>query len=416
MTSPLPADRDAANVPGLATRGIRTGHHRTVEGEHCEPIFATSSFVFESAAEAAARFAGEQPGNIYSRFTNPTVRAFEERLAVLEGGEACVATASGMAAILATCMGLLQAGDRILASRSLFGSTTMLFDKYLARFGIATDYVALTDLDAWAAGICPETKLLFVETPSNPLTEMVSIRELSELARANDCVLAVDNCFCTPALQRPLELGADLVIHSATKYLDGQGRCVGGAVVGDAKRVGEDIFGVIRTAGPSLSPFNAWLFLKGLETLSLRMQAHSANAAALAEWLSGHPGVARVHYPGLAAHPQHHLVGSGPRAQQCSGGGIVAFEVATPGPEQARIGAWSLIDATEMLSITANLGDTKTTITHPATTTHGRLSPEAREAAGISEALIRIAVGLEDLADIQADLECGLSSSYRSLG
>jgi O-succinylhomoserine sulfhydrylase len=404
----------ALNAPGLATQAIRTGHYRTAEGEHCEPIFATSSFVFESAAEAAARFAGEQPGNIYSRFTNPTVRAFEERLAALEGGEACVATASGMAAILATCMGLLQAGDRILASRSLFGSTTMLFDKYLARFGIGTDYVALTDLGAWEAGLRPETKLLFVETPSNPLTEMVEIRALSELAHTHDCVFAVDNCFCTPALQRPLELGADLVIHSATKYLDGQGRCVGGAVVGDAKRVGEDVFGVVRTAGPSLSPFNAWLFLKGLETLSLRMQAHSANAAALAEWLSEHPAVARVHYPGLAGHPQHHLVGAGPQAQQRSGGGIVAFEVATADPGQARAAAWSLIDATEMLSITANLGDTKTTITHPATTTHGRLSPEAREAAGISEALIRIAVGLEDLCDIQADLERGLSSSYRS--
>jgi O-succinylhomoserine sulfhydrylase len=414
--APDPATPAQARALGLATRAIRTGHQRTAEGEHCEPIFPTSSFVFASAAEAAARFAGEQPGNIYSRFTNPTVRAFEERLAALEGGEACVATASGMAAILATCMGLLQAGDRILASRSLFGSTTMLFDKYLARFGVATDYVALTDLDGWAAAMRSETKLLFVETPSNPLTEMASIRALAALAHAHDCLLAVDNCFCTPALQRPLELGADLVIHSATKYLDGQGRCVGGAVVGDAKRVGEDVFGVVRTAGPSLSPFNAWLFLKGLETLALRMQAHSTNAAALAGWLAAHPAIARVHYPGLASHPQRHLVGQGPEAQQSSGGGIVAFEVAAPDPSRARAAAWALIDATELLSITANLGDTKTTITHPATTTHGRLSPEARAAAGISEGLIRIAVGLEDLADIQADLARGLEAVRASAG
>jgi O-succinylhomoserine sulfhydrylase len=395
---------------GSLTRAIRTGHQRTAEGEHCEPIFATSSFVFESAAEAAARFAGEQPGNIYSRFTNPTVRAFEERLAAMEGGAACVATASGMAAILATCMGLLQAGDRILASRSLFGSTTMLFDKYLSRFGIGTDYVALSDLDAWEQSLGERTRLLFVETPSNPLTEMVSIRRLSEIAHAKGCLLAVDNCFCTPALQRPLGLGADLVIHSATKYLDGQGRCVGGAVVGDKKRVGEDVFGVVRTAGPSMSPFNAWLFLKSLETLSLRMRAHSASAHTLANWLEAHPAVERVHYPGLPSHPQHHLVGDGTEAQQSNGGGIVSFEVAAPSRDRAREAAWSVIDATRMLSITANLGDAKTTITHPATTTHGRLSPEARAEAGISEGLIRIAVGLEDLADIQNDLARGLES------
>jgi O-succinylhomoserine sulfhydrylase len=404
---------DGAGLPrelGLTTRAIRTGHRRTAEGEHCEPIFATSSFVFESAAEAAARFAGEQPGNIYSRFTNPTVRAFEERLAAMEGGAACVATASGMAAILATCMGLLQSGDRILASRSLFGSTTMLFDKYLRRFGIETDYVALSDLDAWERGLTEQTRLLFVETPSNPLTEMVSISRLSELARAKNCLLAVDNCFCTPALQRPLDHGADLVIHSATKYLDGQGRCVGGAVVGDAKRVGEDVFGVVRTAGPSMSPFNAWLFLKGLETLGLRMRAHSASAHALAQWLDAHPAVERVHYPGLASHPQHHLVGNGPDAQQFNGGGIVSFEVRAPSRDRARETAWSVIDATRLLSITANLGDTKTTITHPATTTHGRLSPEARAEAGIGEDLIRIAVGLEDLADIQNDLSRGLDA------
>ncbi|MEY6433562.1 O-succinylhomoserine sulfhydrylase [Thioalkalicoccus limnaeus] len=384
---------------GFATRAIRTGHHRTAEAEHSEPIFATSSYVFASAAQAAARFAGDDPGNIYSRFSNPTVRAFEERLAVLEGGESCVATASGMSAILAVCLGLLQAGDRILSSRSLFGSTTMLFNKYLARFGIATDYVPLSDLAAWAAAIGPRTRLLYCETPSNPLTEMVDIRALADLAHAQACLLVVDNCFCTPALQRPLALGADLVIHSATKYLDGQGRCVGGAVVGDRQRVGEEVFGVLRTAGPSLSPFNAWVFLKGLETLSLRMDAHSRAAAALADWLATHPGVTRVHYPGRPDHPQHHLVG----AQMRGGGGIVSFEVA--GGQAA---AWCLIDATELISITANLGDVKTTITHPATTTHGRLSPPERAEAGITDGLIRIAVGLEDLADIQADLARGL--------
>jgi len=402
--APASAPEPAAEQQwGLATRAIRVGHQRTAEGEHCEPIFTTSSFVFANAAEAAARFSGEIPGNIYSRFTNPTVRAFEQRLAAMEGGESCVATASGMSAILATCMGLLKAGDHIVSSRSVFGSTTMLFDKYMARFGIETTYVELNALDAWAAAIRPSTRLLFVETPSNPLTEMTAIPPLAELAHAHGCVLAVDNCFCTPALQRPLSLGADLVIHSATKYLDGQGRCVGGAVVGDAKRVGEDVFGVVRTAGPSLSPFNAWLFLKGLETLELRMLAHSAAALELARWLQDKSGAARVHYPGLDSHPQHHLVGAG--AQQLAGGGIVSFEVVG-----GREAAWRVIDATRLCSITANLGDTKTTITHPATTTHGRLSPEAREASGISEGLIRIAVGLEAVADIQADLAIGLGA------
>ena len=403
--SPGPAsapESPSGQLWSLATRAIRVGHQRTAEGEHCEPIFTTSSFVFANAAEAAARFAGDAPGNIYSRFTNPTVRAFEQRLAALEGGDACVATASGMSAILATCMGLLKAGDHIVSSRSVFGSTTMLFDKYMARFGIETTYVELNALDAWAAAIRPSTRLLFVETPSNPLTEMTAIPPLADLARSHGCVLAVDNCFCTPALQRPLSLGADLVIHSATKYLDGQGRCVGGAVVGDAKRVGEDVFGVVRTAGPSLSPFNAWLFLKGLETLELRMLAHSAAALELARWLQDQPGVARVHYPGLDSHPQHQLVGT----QQRTGGGIVSFEVVG-----GRETAWRVIDATRLCSITANLGDTKTTITHPATTTHGRLSPEAREASGISEGLIRIAVGLEAVRDIQADLAIGLGAA-----
>ena len=388
---------------GLATRAIRTGHRRTAEGEHSEPLFLTSSFVFASAAEAAARFAGESPGNIYSRFTNPTVRVFEERLAAMEGGACCVATASGMAAILSTCLGLLRAGDHLVSSRSIFGSTTMLFDRYLSRFGIETSYVPLDDLDAWAAAIRPQTRLLFVETPSNPLTEMADIAALSDLAHANDCVLAVDNCFCTPALQRPLALGADLVIHSATKYLDGQGRCVGGAVVGDAKRVGEDVFGVLRTAGPSMSPFNAWLFLKGLETLELRMLAHASSALSLSRWLASEPRVARVYYPGLESHPQHALVGEG--RQQRAGGGIVAFEVA--GGQAA---AWRVIDAMRLCSITANLGDTKTTVTHPATTTHGRLGSEARAAAGIGDGLIRIAVGLETPEDIRRDIARGLDA------
>ncbi len=383
------------------TVAVRAGVHRTGEGEHSEAIFATSSFVFASAAEAAARFAGESPGNIYARFTNPTVRSFEERLAALEGGDACVATASGMAAILATCMALLQQGDHVVSSRSIFGSTTVLFNKYLPRFGIGCDYATLGDLEDWARRITPATRMLFVETPSNPLTELGDIRALADLARRHGCLLVVDNCFCTPALQRPLELGADIVIHSATKYLDGQGRAVGGAVVGDRKLVGEEVFGVLRTAGPTMSPFAAWIFLKGLETLHLRMQAHSRGALRLAEWLARQPAVRRVHYPGLPTHPQHALA----LTQQSAGGGIVAFEVAG-----GREAAWRVIDSTRMLSITANLGDVKTTITHPATTTHGRLSPEQREAAGIGEGLLRVAVGLEAVEDIQRDLARGLDN------
>ena len=385
----------------LATRAIRVGHERTGEMEHSEPIFATSSFVFGSAAEAAARFAGDEPGNIYARFTNPTVRAFEQRLAAMEGGEACVATASGMSAILATCMGLMQQGDHLLSSRSIFGSTTVLFDKYLSRFGIETTYVDLDDLAAWESAIRPNTRMLFVETPSNPLTTLGDIRALADIARARGCVLVVDNCFCTPALQRPLQLGTHIVVHSATKYIDGQGRALGGAVVGDSKLVGEEIFGVLRTAGPTMSPFNAWIFLKGLETLQLRMQAHSLAAGQLAAWLQTHPAVQRVHYPGLPSHPQYELA----QRQQTAPGGIVGFEV-----KGGRTGAWSLIDATRMLSITANLGDAKTTITHPATTTHGRLSDEQRAQAGISQGLVRVAVGLEDVADIQADLARGLDA------
>lgn len=381
------------------TLAIRAGQHRTAEGEHSEPIFPTSSYVFASAAEAAARFSGAQPGNIYSRFTNPTVRIFEQRLAALEGGAACVATASGMSAILATCLALLKQGDHLLSSRAVFGTTTVLFSNYLWRCGIETSYVPLADLDAWKAAIRPDTRMLFIETPSNPLTELGDIRALADLAHAHGCLLVVDNCFCTPALQKPLTLGADIVIHSATKYLDGQGRCVGGAVVGDAERVGKEVYGFLRTCGPTLSPFNAWVFLKGLETLSLRMRAHSANALALATWLETHPAVARVYYPGLASHPQYALA----KAQQSDFAGIVSFEVRGGQPE-----AWRVIDATRMLSITANLGDVKSTITHPATTTHGRLTPEQRAAAGISDGLIRVAVGLEDIADIRADLARGL--------
>ncbi len=380
----------------LATRAIRVGHHRTPEGEHSEPIFPTSSYVFASAAEAAARFSGEQPGNIYSRFTNPTVRIFEERLAALEDGESCVAFGSGMAAILATCIGLLKSGDHIVCSRSVFGTTTILFTKFMARFGVETTFVSLVDIDEWQQAIRPETRLLFLETPSNPLTQIADIKELSDLAKANDALLVIDNCFCTPALQQPLKLGADIVVHSATKYLDGQGRAMGGAVVGDSKLVGEEVFGVLRTAGPTLSPFNAWIFLKGLETLELRMKAHSANALALAHWLEQQAAVEKIYFPGLTSHPQHELA----KQQQSDFGGILSFEV-----KGGREAAWRLIDSTRMLSITANLGDTKTTITHPSTTTHGRLTDEQKAETGITEGLIRIAVGLENIKDIQADLQ-----------
>lgn len=383
------------------TRAVRAGRQRTPEGEHSEALFLTSSYVFANAAEAAARFSGEQPGNIYSRFTNPTVRAFEQRLATLEGGACCVATASGMAAILSTCAGLLKSGDHIVSSRSIFGTTTVLFTNYLAKFGIETTFVPLADLEAWEAAIRPETRLLFIETPSNPLTELADIRRLAEIAHARGCLLAVDNCFCTPALQRPLEWGADIVIHSATKYLDGQGRCVGGAVIGDAERVGKEVYGFLRTAGPAMSPFNAWVFLKGLETLTLRMKAHSDSALVLARWLEQQPGVARVYHPGLESHPQHELA----VCQQQGFGGIVSFEV-----KGGKENAWAVIDATRVFSITANLGDAKSTITHPATTTHGRLAPEQRAAVGISDGLVRLAVGLESVADLQADLARGLAA------
>ena len=387
----------------LETRAVRAGQQRTAEGEHSEAIFPTSSYVFGSAAEAAARFSGDQPGNIYSRFTNPTVRTFEQRLAALEGGESCVATASGMAAILSTCMGLLKAGDHIVSSRSIFGTTTLLFSNYLARFGVETSFVPLAELPAWEAALRPQTRLLFLETPSNPLTEIADIAALAELAHAHDCLLAVDNCFCTPVLQQPLALGADIVIHSATKYLDGQGRCIGGAVVGDGERVGKDVYGFLRTAGPTMSPFNAWVFLKGLETLSLRMHAHCATALALAQWLEQQPDVARVYHPGLVSHPQHALATS----QQRGYGGIVSFELKGGQRE-----AWAFVDATRIFSITANLGDAKSTVTHPATTTHGRLTPEQRQAAGISDGLIRLAAGLESVTDLQADLARGFAALH----
>ena len=381
------------------TLAIRAGQTRTAEGEQSEPIFPTSSYVFASAAEAAARFSGEQPGNIYSRFTNPTVRTFEHRLAALEGAESCVATASGMSAILSTCLALLKSGDHIVSSRSIFGSTTGLFTNYLAKLGIETSFVNLPDIADWQAAIRPQTRLLFLETPSNPLTEMADIAQLAGLARANDCLLAVDNCFCTPALQQPIKLGADIVIHSATKYLDGQGRCVGGAVLGRKDIVGEEVFGFLRTAGPSMSPFNAWVFLKGLETLSLRMKAHSRNALELAQWLEQQASVKRVYYPGLESHPQHQLA----KTQQSGFGGLLTFEL--QGGKEA---GWNLIDATRMISITANLGDTKTTITHPATTTHSRLTDEQRAQAGIDDSLIRVAVGLENIEDLKTDLARGI--------
>lgn len=388
---------------GFATAAIHAGQVRTMEGEQSEPIFPTSSYVFANAAQAAARFAGTESGNIYSRFTNPTVRNFEERLARLEGGEACVATASGMAAILATGMSLLKTGDHIVASRAIFGTTALLFSQLFARFGVETTFVTLSDYAAWKSALRPNTRLLFLETPSNPLCELADIAQVAALAHSHGAVLAVDNVFCTPALQRPLELGADLVLHSATKYLDGQGRCVGGAVVGSRALVAEGIYGFMRTAGPTLSPFNAWIFLKGLETLELRMRAHCAAALQLAEWLVAQPGVTRVYYPGLSTHPQHELAAR----QQRAFGGILSFEL-----DGGQESAWKFIDAVRIISITANLGDTKSTITHPATTTHGRLTPEARIAAGINPGLVRVSVGLEDIHDLQLDFERGLNAAF----
>lgn len=387
------------NDYSLETQAIRAGHHRTHEGEHSLPIFATSSYVFNSAEEASLRFTGQLPGNVYSRFTNPTVAAFQERLALMEKGERCLAFASGMAAIMAVGMGLLKAGDHVVCSRGVFGNTVLLFQNYFGKFGVATDFVDLTDLAAWEAAIRPNTRFLFLETPSNPLTEIADVTELASIAHRHGCLLVVDNCFCTPALQKPFELGADIVVHSATKYLDGHGRCVGGAVIAGSEIIEKSIYPYLRTGGAAMSPFNAWVFLSGLETLAVRMKAHCDNALALAQWLERQPGVSRVYYPGLPSHPQHELA----RRQQSHFGAIVSFEL-SGGKEHA----WRLIDATEMLSITANLGDVKTTITHPATTTHGRLTPEVRAAAGIKDGLVRVSVGLENIEDIKKDLLRGL--------
>jgi O-succinylhomoserine sulfhydrylase len=381
------------------TLAVRAGTDRSHHGEHAEAMFLTSSFVFPDAFEAAERFQGRTPGNVYSRFTNPTVTAFEERLAAMEGAEMCVATASGMAAILSMCLGMLKSGDHIVSSGSIFGSTVNLFAKWLTRYGIETTFVAGGDPAAWREAMRASTKLVYLETPSNPLTEVFDIAAIAQVAHAGGALLAVDNCFCTPALQRPLELGADLIIHSATKYLDGQGRVLGGAVLGSKAVLHDTVYQFLRTAGPTLSAFNAWVILKGLETLKVRVDAQSAGALQVARWLESHPSVARVWYPGLTSHPQHALA----MRQQRLGGAIVSFEL-----KGSREAAWRVIDSTQVCSITANLGDTKTTITHPATTTHGRISAEERAAAGITDGLIRLAVGLEAPEDLIDDLARGL--------
>ncbi|OAI11742.1 O-succinylhomoserine sulfhydrylase [Methylomonas lenta] len=381
------------------TQAIRAGYQRSHEDENSIPIFATSSYVFESAEQAALRFTGKQPGNVYSRFTNPTVSAFQTRLALLEQGESCLAFSSGMAAIMAVGMALLKSGDHVVCSRSVFGNTVLTFQNYFGKFGVSTDFVSLTDPAAWEAAIKPNTRFLFLETPSNPMIEIADIQALADIAHRHDCLLIVDNCFCTPILQKPLLLGADLVVHSATKFIDGHGRCVGGAVVGSEELIDKQIYPYLRTGGACMSPFNAWAFLSGLETLALRMQAHCDSAFELAKWLEKQPAVAKVHYPGLASHAQHELA----KRQQSHFGAVVSFEL-KGGKDQA----WRLIDATRMLSITANLGDVKTSITHPATTTHGRLSAEARAEAGINDNLVRISVGLENIEDIKTDLLRGL--------
>ena len=387
------------NDYSLETQAIRAGHKRTSEDEHSMPIFATSSYVFDSAEEAALRFTGQKAGNIYSRFTNPTVSAFQERLALMEKGERCLAFASGMAAIMAVGMGLLKAGDHVVCSRSVFGNTVLMFQNYFGKFGVETDFVELTDLSAWESAIKPNTRFLFLETPSNPLIEIADIERIAAIAHNQGCLLVVDNVFCTPVLQKPLTLGADIVVHSATKYIDGQGRCVGGAVVASEELIEKHIYPYLRTGGSTMSPFNAWVFLSGLETLAVRMKAHCDSAFELAKWLEQQPAVAKVHYPGLASHAQHELA----KRQQAHFGAVVSFEL-NGGKEQA----WRLIDSTQMLSITANLGDVKTTITHPASTTHGRLAPEVRAAAGIKDGLVRVSVGLENIDDIKNDLSRGL--------
>lgn len=381
------------------TLSVRAGSEMTEFGENSEALFLNSSFRFKNAAQAAARFGGTEPGNIYSRFTNPTVTMFQNKLAALEGAEQCVATSTGMSAILATVMALCSAGGHVVASRSIFGTSVQLFSNILARWGLQVTFVSLTDTNAWQAAITPKTKLFFVETPSNPLTEVCDIRALADIAHKAGIYLVVDNCFCTPAIQKPLDLGADIIIHSATKYIDGQGRCLGGAVLG-SKALMEPVYGFLRTAGVTMSAFNAWVFLKGLETLHVRMEAHAKRSLELATWLEKQPQIARVYYPGLASHPQHKLA----MQQQSSGGGIVSFEVKPKTGQTQQQAAWALIDATELISITANLGDAKSTITHPATTTHSRITEEARAEAGIKDNLVRIAVGLEHVEDLKADL------------
>ena len=387
----------------LDTLAVRSGIHRTAFNEHSEALFLTSSYVFSSAQQAADRFNNREPGNIYSRFTNPTVTAFQERLAALEGGQACVATASGMSAILATFMGLLKSGDHVVVSQSLFGATVQLLNNILGKFGLEVTFVPLGNIQAWQQAIQPNTRLFFLETPSNPTMELVDIAALSQLAHASGILLAVDNCFCTPVLQRPLQLGADLVVHSATKYLDGQGRVLGGAIVGSQELLMEGgVYGFLRTAGPTLSAFNAWICLKGMETLNIRLQAQCQSALILAQWLEQHPAVERVYYPGLPSHPQYALA----QRQQRLGGAIVTFDV-----KGGQAAAWRVVDSTRILSITGNLGDTKSTITHPATTTHGRISEQARQKAGIGAGMLRVSVGLEDITDLQEDLARGLSAT-----
>jgi O-succinylhomoserine sulfhydrylase len=385
----------------VSTLGVRAGQVRTEFNEHSEALFLTSSFVFESAAQAAARFSGGEEGMVYSRFTNPTISMFQDRLAALEGAESCIAMASGMASILGTAMVHLKSGDHVVCSNAVFGATVQLFSNVLSRFGVETSFVSPTRVEDWQKAVRNNTRLLFLETPSNPLTEVSDIGAIAAVAKRAGALLAVDNVFCTPVLQRPLELGADLVIHSATKYLDGQGRVIGGAVLGSKALVADRLIPFLRTAGPSISPFNAWVLLKGLETLDLRVRAQSAAALELAQWLERHPRVARVFYPGLKSHPQHELAAR----QQKAGGAVLSFEV-----KGGREAAWKVMDSTRLISITGNLGDVKSTITHPASTTHGRISSEARAAAGITEGLVRVSVGLEAVVDLKADLERGLGT------
>ena len=396
-------DHDLTEALAFATQSIRAGSFRSDQREHSEAIYLSSSFVYDSAAQAQAVFAGDEPGNVYSRYTNPSVQMLETRMAVLEGSEvddditAC-ATASGMAAILGTCMSLLKSGDHVVCSRNVFGTTFTVFARYFAKFGVRTTFVDLVDYQQWQEAMTPQTRLLFLETPSNPLSDVADLERLADIAHSNDALLMVDNCFCTPALQRPLSFGADLVVHSATKYIDGQGRCLGGMVVG-RKQLVDEVHLWQRAAGATMSPFNAWVFYKGLETLTVRMEAHCRNASELAAWLSQHPAVECVHYSGLNSHPGHELA----KKQQKGFGGVLAFEVSG-----GRESAWKVIDSVQIMSRTANLGDTRTTITHPATITHCRLSDEDKIKSGITESLVRIAVGLENIDDLKTDLEKGL--------